>query len=243
MSTISTTPTGTLSAAQLALFNGTSGTSSTSGSSSATGTSGSASLPTGTSIQNEFLTLFTAQLQNQDPMNPMDSSQMTSQLAQISTVSGINQLNTSVSSLMGSNTVAETAQSASLIGHTVLVPGSTVALTPGTPATLGVSVASAADSVTATIKDSLGNVVRTYSLGAEPAGVANFSWDGKTASGAAAAAGTYTLSVAATNGGSAVGATPLSSGKVTGVGSSSAGVSVDVAGIGSVALATVSQIN
>ncbi len=237
-STITSNTQGTLSAAQLALLNGTSGSA---GSTSSSASSGG--LPTGTSIQNEFLTLFTTQLQNQDPMNPMDSSQMTSQLAQISTVSGINQLNSTVSSLMTSNNVAETAQSASLIGHTVLGPGSQFSLTPGTPVQMGVSMTSAADTVKATIKDSFGNVVKSIDLGAQSNGVVSVPWDGLTTSGVSAPAGTYRLEVTASNNGTAVTATPLVQGKVTGVTNSSAGISVDVAGLGTVALGAIAQIN
>ena len=65
------------------------GTASSSSSSSST-----SSATSGTDLQNTFLQLLIAQMQNQDPTNPMDSSQMTSQLAQINTVTGISQLNT-----------------------------------------------------------------------------------------------------------------------------------------------------
>ena len=231
-SAISSSSTGTLSAAQLALLNGTSSSSSAAG-----------GLPTGTAIQDEFLTLFTTQLKNQDPMNPMDSSQMTSQLAQISTVSGINQLDSTVKSLMSSNNVMETAQSAALIGRTVLGPGSQFAMTPGTPVQLGVSMTSAADTVKATIKDSFGNVVKSFDLGAQSNGVVSVPWDGLTTAGVTAPAGTYRLEVTASSGGTPVTATPLVQGKVTGVTSSSAGISVDVAGLGSVALGAIAQIN
>ena len=50
--------------------------------------------------QSRFMKLLVAQMQNQDPLNPMDNAQMTSQIAQLQTVSGINQLNTTVQSLL-----------------------------------------------------------------------------------------------------------------------------------------------
>ena len=85
----------TVSQTLLDTMNGTNSTASSSSSSSSTsGTSGTSA----TDLQNTFLSLLVAQLKNQDPTNPMDSSQMTSQLAQINTVSGISQLNTTLSS-------------------------------------------------------------------------------------------------------------------------------------------------
>ena len=62
--------------------------------------------------QTKFLTLLTTQLKNQDPLNPMDNAQMTSQLAQISTVDGIERLNATLASMMSST--SETQASFSL---------------------------------------------------------------------------------------------------------------------------------
>src|ERR1700694_5824808 len=62
----------------------------------------------------KFMTLLVTQLKNQDPTAPMDNAQITSQLAQLSTVTGINNLNTTLTSLQGSS---QTSQAASMIGH------------------------------------------------------------------------------------------------------------------------------
>lgn len=237
MSTSTSSSSSTLSPAMLALLNGTSSTSTSS--SSSTSSSGTSAQQ----IQDEFLTLLTTQLQNQDPTNPMDSSQMTSQLAQISTVSGIQQLDSTMQTMMTSNNALETAQSASLIGHTVLGPSSSFALPSSGGTTLGVSLASSADTVTVNVKDSEGNVVKTFNLGAQSDTVATVKWDGTNSQGAAEPAGTYTISATASLAGKQVTATPLAEGTVTGVTSSSAGISVDVSGIGSVALSSIAQIN
>ncbi|HZS80518.1 MAG TPA: flagellar hook capping FlgD N-terminal domain-containing protein, partial [Herbaspirillum sp.] len=79
-------------------------------------------------IQNRFLKLLTVQMKNQNPTNPLDNSQLTVQLAQLSTVSGISQLNTTLASLMSNIQSAQSLQSASMIGRSVLAPGSSVAL-------------------------------------------------------------------------------------------------------------------
>jgi len=237
MSTSATSASSTISPQMLALLNGTSKSSSAASSASA------ASPTSAQAIQNEFLTLLTTQLKAQDPLNPMDSSQMTSQLAQISTVSGIQQLDGTMQSMMTSNSALQTAQSASLIGHTILGPGSSFALPASGGTKLGVSLSSPADSVTVNVKDANGNLVKSFNLGPQSNTVATVAWDGTTSQGSAAPAGDYSLSVQATLAGKQVTATPLVQGKVTGVTSSSAGISLDVAGIGSVALGTVAQID
>src|SRR5579871_3896547 len=74
-------------------------------------------------LQNEFLTLLVTQMKNQDPLNPMDSSQMTSQLAQISTVQGVQDLNTSIQSLLSQISALQGVDTANLIGRNALVSG------------------------------------------------------------------------------------------------------------------------
>src|SRR5881398_3004206 len=79
----------------------------------------------------KFMTLLVAQLQNQDPLNPMDNAQMTSQLAQLQTVTDVNKLNTTLESLKSSYQSSEAMQATSLIGHGVLVDGNKVTLASG----------------------------------------------------------------------------------------------------------------
>src|SRR6476620_6842721 len=73
--------------------------------------------------QDKFMTLLVTQLKNQDPMNPLDTAQITSQLAQLSTVTGINKLNTSLEALKGSYQSSESLQAANMIGRGVLMEG------------------------------------------------------------------------------------------------------------------------
>ena len=77
-------------------------------------------------LQSNFLTLLVTQLKNQDPTNPMDNAQLTSQLAQINTLSGIEKLNTTLGSISGQITSGQTLQASTLIGHGVMVAGSQV---------------------------------------------------------------------------------------------------------------------
>lgn len=77
-------------------------------------------------LQSSFLTLLVAQLKNQDPTNPMENNELTSQLAQISTVSGIEKLNTTLGSISGQIDNSQSLQASNLIGHGVMIPGTTV---------------------------------------------------------------------------------------------------------------------
>ncbi|MDR3096266.1 MAG: flagellar hook assembly protein FlgD [Paraburkholderia sp.] len=189
---------------------GASGASGASGSSAANGTSG-------TDLQNTFLQLLVTQLQNQDPTNPMDSSQMTSQLAQINTVTGIQQLNTSLSSLSTQLSAGQNAQAALLIGSTVLAPGSSMAVTSGAAPQLGVTLPAAASDVKLTITNAAGQVVNTLNLGAQSAGTVPVTWNGTDTAGNAVADGNYTISASATINGQAGTATALVASKVQAV--------------------------
>ena len=103
------------------------------GASSATATSSSATGTSAQSLSDTFLKLLVAQMKNQDPLNPVDNSQVTSQMAQISTVTGISSLNSTVSQLVSQLQQSQAVQSTQLAGHTVLVPGSSLTIACSLP--------------------------------------------------------------------------------------------------------------
>ncbi|MDP2255276.1 MAG: flagellar hook assembly protein FlgD [Polaromonas sp.] len=203
---------------------------------SATTSSGSASAlgalssTAGSSADSEqrFLKLLVTQLNNQDPLNPLDNAQLTSQLAQMSTVSGIEKLNTAFQSLLAQSGSSQVLQSASLIGRTVLVPGKELALAQGTNVPFAVEMPQGAGSVKVTVTNAAGDTVRSYDLGALPQGVKTLSWDGKADGGALVADGSYTVNVVAMSGDSRVTATALTYANVASVSQGSAGVSLDL---------------
>ena len=126
----------------------------------------------------KFMTLLVTQLKNQDPLNPMDNAQMTSQLAQLQTVTGVNKLNTTLESLKASYQSSESLSATNLIGHGVLVEGDGILLSKG-QAILGVELETPADKVQVVIVDkATGKDVAAIELGEQEAGIVPVAWDG-----------------------------------------------------------------
>jgi flagellar basal-body rod modification protein FlgD len=193
--------------------------------------------------QADFLKLMTAQLQAQDPTNPVDNSQFVSQMAQFSTLSATQQLDTDLNTLSTNvSSGMQTSQvlsSSNLVNRSVLVPSSTMTF-DGTDSVSGAVNVPASGSVTVQVLDGSGNVVRTLPLGSQSAGLSQFTWDGKDDSGNTVADGSYTL--AATSGTTSL--DTYVAGTVTGVGfgGSTLGTYLQVAGVGGVPLSSVAQI-
>lgn len=212
------------------------GTSSSSSSSSSTQNTAEA-------LQSNFMTLLTTQLQNQDPLQPMDNSQMVTQLAQINTVSGIQSLNATLQGITGQISESEALQAATLVGKGVLVPGDQIKVGSGVATPFGVELTSAADSVSVSIADSSGTVVRQYDLGALDAGVHSFSWDATQTDGSQAADGAYTVTIKASSKGQALTSTTLDYAQVSGVTRSDKGPLLNLGAVqGTVALSDVRQV-
>lgn len=156
--------------------------------------------------QNErFLKLLTAQLNNQDPLNPLDNAQMTSQVAQISTVSGLEKLNTSMSDMASQFLQLQMLQGASLVGREVLASGNTLKVAESGNLQGGFELDAAASSATVEVLNSVGNVVYSKNLGAQAKGRQEFDLSGS----GLPTSGKYTFRVSAVSGGQAVEATTL----------------------------------
>lgn len=194
-----------------------------------------------TDTQDRFLSLLVAQMKNQDPLNPLDNAQVTSQMAQLSTVEGIENMNSSLQAMAASMGANQMAQAASLIGRGVLVPGDTVG-----PAqfedVMGFELARPADKVTVSIHDAAGGLVRKLELGSREAGVSVLAWDGLTDSGTAAPAGQYSFKIDAVQGGQSVSSVALNLGMVNSVSQNGQGVQLNLAGNSSVGYAEIRQI-
>ncbi|WP_136067324.1 flagellar hook assembly protein FlgD [Modicisalibacter radicis] len=198
-------------------------------------------------LSNSFMTLLVTQLKNQDPMNPMENAEMTSQLAQINTVNGIQDLNKTLEGITSQIDAGQTLQAAALIGQGVLVPGSRVLKEGEVTTPFGVELEAPADEVTISITNDSGEVVRSFSaddIGALDAGVQSFTWDGTLQDGKTQAAdGSYNVSIQASQGGEPVNVTALNYAQVGGVVTTDSGPRLDLGAIsGQVGLDAVRQI-
>lgn len=191
--------------------------------------------------ESRFLTLLTAQLKNQDPMNPLDNAQVTSQLAQISTVDGIERLNSMLGQIMEGQQSAEALQAASLVGRGVLIPGKGMLLSD-VGAVGGFSLDAPADKVTLSIKDANGLEVASVPLGEFDAGTHNFQWDGTAADGTRAANGKYTVSIKALAGDEAVASQMLEFGAVTSIVRGPQGSDLQIGDLGIFKMSEIKQI-
>ena len=193
--------------------------------------------------QDRFLKLLVTQMKNQDPLNPLDNAQLTSQLAQISTVSGIDKLNATLQSLVTGSVANQSLQAAALVGRGVLAPGSALTLENGI-AIGGVDLPQTVDRLLVSIQDSAGNVVHSVDLGPKPQGITAFQWDGITDSGAQAVNGRYSFSVSAQQGSTKIDANTLAFGLVNAVTPGGQGKApvLDVSGVGVIELSAIKQI-
>lgn len=164
--------------------------------------------------QDRFLKLLVAQMNNQDPMNPLDNAQMTSQIAQINTVTGIEQLNSTVKGMVSQFASQQLLQGSAMVGRQVLVEGDSMAVNTETKAAYGaLDLSASAASVKVQVLNASGKELGVVDLGSLKAGRYNFEWDAS----AHPDSGPLHFNVVAQNGEANVPATPLTIDQVVGV--------------------------
>lgn len=141
--------------------------------------------------QDQFLMLMLTQFRNQDPLKPQDPSEFLSQLAQVSSVTGIAEMKNSIGTLADSLYAGQALQASTVVGRNVLAPSRYGTVAAGEGLAGAVDLPASTQGGFVRVLDSSGALVREIPLGARAAGLANFTWDGRTSSGQAAAAGTY----------------------------------------------------
>ncbi|MCY1417123.1 Basal-body rod modification protein FlgD [compost metagenome] len=194
-------------------------------------------------LRSNFMTLLVTQLQNQDPLKPMENAEMTSQLAQVNTLSGIEELNETLQGITGQIDAGQTLQASALIGRGVLVPGERVLVGSGETTPFGIELAAPADQVKVSIYDGGGQLVRQFDLGALRKGVESFVWDGTLNDGSTAPDGAYRVAIEASADGQAQQATVLTYAQVGGISTGNNGPLLDLgATLGRVGLQDVRQI-
>lgn len=177
-----------------------------------TGTNTSTSATSAAEQSDRFMKLLVAQMQNQDPLNPMDNAQVTTQMAQISTVSGIEKLNATVSGLNGQFIQLQAMQSAALIGHDVAIEGNDLRVQDG-KGDGGFELGAAAKNVKVEIQNAAGTTIGTVEMTDVAAGRHDFSYDVPEAYKNSA----LTFKVSATNGDTAVDAMALAHQRIAAV--------------------------
>jgi len=202
--------------------------------------------PQNTSMgQTEFLTLFTTQLKNQDPTDPVKNEAFVAQLAQFSQLEASVAMKTSMESLVSSMSNDRMLGAASLIGKSVSIPDGPVTVTDTTVSQGTINVPTGADGIRVQVFNDQGQLVRTQIMGAQAVGDVTLAWDGMTDAGAAAPNGTYRYVATVNRGGNIT--TPTVNTLATVRSVSSAGTSdgtllLEVDGNKSISLANVKRV-
>jgi flagellar basal-body rod modification protein FlgD len=190
--------------------------------------------------EDRFLKLLVAQMQNQDPLNPMDNAQVTSQMAQIQSVNGIEKLNRTVEGLGTQFAQLSALQGASLVGRDVIVAGNQLTANDEGLPQGGFELASAADRVQVEVLNAGGRVIDTIELGAQSAGRHGFEWTPP--AGVEASLGT-TFRIVAKSGTATVSSTPLMRDRVDAVIAGGDQLTLELRNSGSVAYADIKAFN
>lgn len=190
-----------------------------------------------------FLKLLVTQLQNQDPLNPMDNAQITSQMAQINTVTGLQTLNTSVQGLNAQFVQLQALQGAALVGREVTVQGNRMAVNAETGQGLAsFDLGLPADAVKVEVLNAAGRVVDTLNLGAQNAGRHDIPWNASAAV-AANPDTEFRFRVSATSGAKTLETTPLMRDLVQSVSTSGSGLVLNTLFNGEVAYSDIKAFN
>jgi len=193
--------------------------------------------------QDNFMKMLLAQIQNQDPLSPQDPSQMTSQLTQLNMAGGIEKLNTSISSMLNQVSAQSFLNDSSLIGYSVLAPGSMLSLATVGSTDFGIQMSADSTKTTVSVMSADGKVVDEMSLGPLAQGLHKFAWDGVGSDGNRLEVGAYRLVVNGVDvGGAPVGSSLLTAGVVEGVGRGGTGSQLLMADGRTINLADVAQL-
>ena len=189
-----------------------------------------------------FLKLLTTQLQNQDPLNPTDSTEFTAQLAQFSSLEQLSNVNETLNTLKLYEASINNAQAVGFIGKDIVANGNSIEMKGGQPVSCDFEIPAAAKSVVVTIYDATGNFVRDYQKTALVAGKQSFTWDGRDRNGNTVADGAYTFEVqAADDKGAKLNVTTFSKGTVAGV-TFEDGITYLITGSNKTAIGNVTQV-
>ena len=197
---------------------------------------------TSTLGQEDFLKLLMTQLQNQDPMEPMDNGEFMGQMAQFSTVEGITEMGESIDGLVSIYQGQQMSANASMIGKKALVDGNWAQLEGGKLAG-AIDLTTAANDLRVDVKSETGELMASIGLGSKMAGVQEFSWDGIKQDGTTAPEGNYYLSASAVRDGQSTVPAMQVYGTVNSVQMKGGEVTLNVSGQGNVSFNNVKRIS
>lgn len=194
--------------------------------------------------KNEFMELMIAQLKNQNPLEPQDNGEFISQLAQFSSLEEMQGLSGSVDDVANQFRSTQALQASAMVGRTVLAPSSVGILGAEGEVSGNVEVPASTSGLRISIENQAGERVRQIDMGSQQAGVTGFSWDGKDGNGNSLPPGPYkVVAEASTPDGPEQLGTMLSA-NVDSVSLGKGGnITLNLAGMGSIALSEVEQIN
>jgi flagellar basal-body rod modification protein FlgD len=194
--------------------------------------------------KNEFMELMIAQLKNQNPLKPQDNGEFISQLAEFSSLEEMQKLSGSVDDVVSQFRSTQALQASAMVGRTVLAPSQIGILGPEGQISGNVQVPATTSGLRVSIENSAGERVRQMDLGSQRPGVTGFSWDGKDGNGNSLPPGPYRIVAEAAypDGQQQLGT--MVSANVDSVSLGQGGsVTLNLAGMGSIALSDVKQIN
>jgi flagellar basal-body rod modification protein FlgD len=198
-----------------------------------TANAGSVGTGAATPTHEEFLKLFVAELQNQDPLKPRDGSEMVAEMAQFAGLEQTAGINSRLDALAAQQASSGRSALLGLVGHRVEASAASVT-TGGTGAmpAIDVKLDRAASKINAVIRDAGGKEVRRIDLGAHAAGKVALGWDGTGTGGTSLPAGTYSIEIEAVDGaGANVGASTALSGTVESIQFADGGTRLQVGGV------------
>jgi flagellar basal-body rod modification protein FlgD len=147
--------------------------------------------------KDDFLTLLLTQLQNQDPLNPADSTEYTAQLAQFSSLEQLGNINDNLEYMHLFQASINNAQAVSFIGKEILAVGNEIQVNDGAVDACHFELSADAAEGEVNIYDSAGNLVKVLAQDAMNAGPQNVMWDGTDQNGNPVASGSYAFEVTA----------------------------------------------
>lgn len=190
-----------------------------------------------------FLKLLITQLQHQDPLNPADSTEFTSQLAQFSSLEQLSNVNDNLADLKLYQASSNNAQAVSFIGKDIVSKGKSLQVKSGQPVACEFELKAAAKRVAVSIYDATGNFVKDIQATALSAGKQSLSWDAKDRNGNTVPDGAYSFEVQAEGAtGEKLDVTTYSKGTVTGV-TFEDGITYLIVGRSKVAIGDVTQVS